>query len=582
MASDPGADASTESGPRSLGRYELGPSLGASAYGALRKAKVTSGSDAGRQVVVRVLDRADLSAGEIELLSAIGFSAMEVRDPHLTAVLDVVLEERWIGVVSEWVDGVRLRDVLARAREGFDCPPPVAIRIAKDVLLALKAAIRHWSDIYTTDEEERPMRVAIHGGLLPDTVLVATFGETMLCEIGMSGAAMSVDSLRDSVEAISHRAPEQLAGTVDERSDVFTIGVLLWELLAGRTLFGPTAVPRAGGSIPPPSLGSGSPLASVKRKLVEGGSIQRLDMLPKLKGHVSKSLADLVARATDREAKRRFTSLDELLKALDASGAEIAEHEAVASHVSAVIGPASGGAETPSVPPFSNRPTRPPIDTLSELSLQERATKPPSLPGVTEDEAVLAASALFRVDVSAPPDLVAELGGEPSSEPAEQSSRPASAGHEGIRGVRASDAASVTSAEPRSEVAKGSKTVLAVLAAAGVAIFGLVLMLRAGDQEPEQPPAASALQGAPRPAEAPVAPVGRPPPEPARAPGPAPDAGTKAPKAPELEAEPLPPEPEPEGKRVQPAPPPSRPAPPVRGDRERSTAKPKVFRPDDI
>jgi serine/threonine protein kinase len=385
---------------QSLGRYELGDSLGPSTFGTLRRAKVLSGADAGRGVVMRVIDRAALDSEAVELLSAVGFSSMEIRDARLAAVLDVVVEEGAIGIVSEWVDGVRLGEVLALAAgKGTECTVPVALRIVSDLVEAVRVAGKHWNDVHppAEDDEERQLRAAIHGGLVPDSVLIASYGETMLTDAGMSGAAMTIESLRETVEALSHRAPEQLNGIADERTDVFTIGVLLWELLAGRALFGPTAVQRTGGSIAPPPPRAGSPIQSVKRKL-ESGSIQRLDVLPRLKGKVSKGLADLVARATDREAKRRFVSLDDLRSALLGLSDDVASPDDVARYV-------KGGGSEPSpsrstldtVPPTSSRPTEPPED---DGSLTERTTKHPG-----------------PLEVPAPPDSIISLIPEPPSDP---------------------------------------------------------------------------------------------------------------------------------------------------------------------
>lgn len=181
-----------------------------------------------------------------------------VRHVDLTSKPCVVLT-----IASDLVDGATLEDLIEAAqceRTNASEPLlalPLLVRVLLDVLVGLHAlhGLRDGMNV--------PLG-AIHGELCPANVVV-----------GKDGVARIVNVLRRrpvriryGSEAVGYAAPEALdaGGTEDARSDVYAVGVMLWEGLTGRRLYEESApgrilVRQREGEIAPPSIDPRSPLA---------------------------------------------------------------------------------------------------------------------------------------------------------------------------------------------------------------------------------------------------------------------------------------------------------------------------------
>lgn len=357
----------TDKPVRTIGRYELVAKVSAGSLGDLWMGRIASGAEEGRVVTIREIPRPfSLSDQGVSNLTAVGFSAMELRHPSVAAALDVIVSAKDIAIVSEHLEGTLLSDLLhAPAALRAKISPGVALRIALDLLTALEAVTPAWAEVAPSPPSNAPVgsKSGIHGGIVPDGVLVAVFGESMLLEVGFAAAAMSIPELAEKPDVIAYRAPEQIHGdrSADERSDVFTVGVLTWELLVGRPLFGgPASMPR------PPSASAKADdsgrLAAVRKKVLEG-PVQRVDALPHLAGKISKECADFVARCLERDRARRYQTLQEAKQALQRITG-IAEHSEVAQMTKAARAqagePENSSNSAPATTPPDDRVTLPP------------------------------------------------------------------------------------------------------------------------------------------------------------------------------------------------------------------------------
>jgi serine/threonine-protein kinase len=357
---------------RIIGRYELVSEIAPGALGELWKARIVSGPEQGRIVSIRRVRRTGaLDARAVERLTNAGFAAMEVRHPKIGAVLDVVVADSEIALVSEHIGGALLATLLhPPTGKRPNVSPDVALRIVLDVLEAVDAVHGQWRDLFPSadSEEERLLGAAAHGGLVPDSVLLASFGEAMLLDAGLAGVAMTMPAIVEHADVIAYRAPEQLqaGGVADERSDVFTVGIFVWELLAGRPLFAPAVMPRpvaSGPAIKTKAFSDAMQVSTVKRKVLTA-PIQRLDSLPLLRGKVSKAFSDVVAKCLERDPAKRFQSVREFIAAVSKLGPKtVASYDAV-SKLLASVGAAAPAEENPIEPSSgrstSNRPTVPP------------------------------------------------------------------------------------------------------------------------------------------------------------------------------------------------------------------------------
>ncbi len=160
--------------------------------------------------------------------------AAKLSHPNIIQTLDFGVSDGEYFLAMELVDGVDLGTVFAECR-ARDEPMPVryACRIVAEVCDALSYAYNK------RDERGQPMRV-VHRDVSPSNVLISHCGTVKLIDFGLARASERKTRTRHGVLKGKFRylSPERVRGRVaDHRSDVFSAGILLWELLTRRRLF---------------------------------------------------------------------------------------------------------------------------------------------------------------------------------------------------------------------------------------------------------------------------------------------------------------------------------------------------------
>ncbi len=160
--------------------------------------------------------------------------AASLRHPHVVPTLDVVSDAGAPVLVMSYVHGESLAQLLRLAAvTGHAMPADVAARIAIDVLEGLHAAHE------LANAEGSPLHL-VHRDVSPQNVMVDFEGHAYLVDFGVAkaalqGATTEAGSFRGK---LAYCAPEQLdEAPVDRRADLWAMGVVLWEMLAGRRLF---------------------------------------------------------------------------------------------------------------------------------------------------------------------------------------------------------------------------------------------------------------------------------------------------------------------------------------------------------
>jgi serine/threonine protein kinase len=313
--SDPSAESPGQAAaePRRLGRYRLVAQVGDGALGPRWASYVTEGDERGRLVSLRLV-RLDAKGSRLAaLVGSAGRHAQSLRHPKLLAVLDVVRDDDELGIVSEYMDGEDLGSLLrSAALTGGPIPPSVALAIVRDTLETLAAVVEERARRVPSAQDG--LRSSLHGGFSPDGVFVATFGEALLTELGVAGAACRQAWFAEHMAALPYRAPEQLEGprVADQRADVYSVGVILWEMLANRSLFG-------GADRLKTSHGIRADTQSVLKEVLEA-PVPSLETVQRPGAPVPADVAALVARATARLPAQRFQSIGEMLDASDQTG----------------------------------------------------------------------------------------------------------------------------------------------------------------------------------------------------------------------------------------------------------------------
>jgi serine/threonine-protein kinase len=179
--------------------------------------------------------------------------AARIQHPNVIPTIDVVhTDEGELLQVMEYVPG----EALSRLVKKTDDPIPLDVvsAIVCDALHGLHAAHE------ATDESGQPMAM-VHRDVSPQNLLVGADGHTRVLDFGVAKAAGRLHTTKDGrvKGKIAYMSPEQLRGEpLDRRADIYSAGIVLWELLTGERLFmaeseGETAVNAMQRTIDPPS-----------------------------------------------------------------------------------------------------------------------------------------------------------------------------------------------------------------------------------------------------------------------------------------------------------------------------------------
>ncbi|WP_437283524.1 serine/threonine-protein kinase [Sorangium sp. So ce375] len=277
----------------------------------------SGGADLGREPLVAVKRiRADLryeSSYASMLFDEAGI-ASRVASPHFVPVLDYGIDEAGAPyIVMELVVGVTLK-LLTRA--------PEVLGVGDAIELIAQAAEGLHAAHEARDSSGELLQV-IHRDISPSNVLIGVDGRASICDLGLAYALRRTTRTKTGAVKgkLSYFSPEQAnARPLDRRSDVFSLGVVAWEVLAGRRLF------------------SGSSMISILHAVL-GREVPPLSSEREGVGH---ALAAAVARALERDRDARWPTAAELAQALRAAAAaegHAASRDAIAARVAEVLPP---------------------------------------------------------------------------------------------------------------------------------------------------------------------------------------------------------------------------------------------------
>jgi eukaryotic-like serine/threonine-protein kinase len=234
--------------------------------------------------------------------------AARIEHPNVIAARDSGCDAHGHPViVMQYVAGEQLGALLRRAGEaGKRIAPQIGLRIVLDALHGLRAAHA------LRDEQGRPLAL-VHRDVSPQNILIGLDGIARLTDFGVAKAEGRLHVTRADVVKgkLAYMAPEQAAGrTLDQRADLFAMGIVLWEALTRRRLF------------------AAEDSAEVFRRVLYE------PIAPPSSVHSSLAPLDgLLARALARDPEQRFASADEFARALEEAAAALggpASHAVVA------------------------------------------------------------------------------------------------------------------------------------------------------------------------------------------------------------------------------------------------------------
>ena len=260
------------------GRYELIEKIGEGGMAVVYKAKDRL---LNRYVAIKIL-RPEFTQDEqfLDSFKRESQAAAGLQHPNIVSIYDVGRTGNINFIVMELVDGRPLSDFI---KEKGRLDYKTTIDIAKQMASALSIAHKHQ---------------IIHRDVKPHNIMITSDGVAKLTDFGIARAVSNATMVADTskiIGSVHYFSPEQARGAyVDERSDIYSLGIVMFEMLTGRVPFdGETPVEVAlkhiNEDVPSPA------------KLVPG---------------IPPALDKVVLKATDKYQTERYKSADEMLEAL--------------------------------------------------------------------------------------------------------------------------------------------------------------------------------------------------------------------------------------------------------------------------
>ena len=219
--------------------------------------------------------------------------AARIHHPNVVQTLDVIAIDGELLLVLEYVEGESLARLLAAVRDkGERVPVAIAASIVAGALRGVHAAHE------AKDERGAPLEL-VHRDLSPQNILVDVNGIARVLDFGVAkarGRAYVTEGLSLKGK-VAYMAPEQIHGKTSRQSDVFAMGVVLWETLVGERLF-------QGGS-------QGEVMASILSTRIDRPSARGVQL--------PAALEEVVVLSLSRNPKKRIGTALEMALAIEAS-----------------------------------------------------------------------------------------------------------------------------------------------------------------------------------------------------------------------------------------------------------------------
>ncbi len=233
-----------------------------------------------------------------------------LNHPNILTIYEIGLSEGTHFIATEFVDGTTVRARLSQGRMEIDEVLDVSLQVASALAAAHEAGI-------------------VHRDIKPENIMVRRDGYVKVLDFGLAklteqraNSSPTALTLADTgpgivIGTVTYMSPEQARGLkVDERTDIFSFGVVLYEMLAGRAPFG--------GPTPSDVI-----VAILDREP---------QPLARLKADVSPELQRIVTKALEKEREKRYQTVKEMIADLREfkRGRELAAHSLVTTAPSIV------------------------------------------------------------------------------------------------------------------------------------------------------------------------------------------------------------------------------------------------------
>lgn len=292
---EPEAPVPQDSTPTLFGKYRILGRIAVGGMAELYKAQLDGiGGFQRTYAIKRILPHLASHSEFVDMLVDEAKIAGLLSHANIVQILDLGQADGTYYIAMEYVDGPDLGRILDKCREkGISLPVPVAVFICAEVLKGLEYA--HGREVQR-DGATLPLRI-VHRDIAPANVLISYQGDVKITDFGIAKASVKAfETISGVIKGrFDYMSPEQAFGRpADPRSDLFSTGVVLYEMLTGRN---PFSRPREADSI----------LAVREGRYTPPGQVN---------ADVPASLEAIVQHALAVTPERRYNSATEMKEAL--------------------------------------------------------------------------------------------------------------------------------------------------------------------------------------------------------------------------------------------------------------------------
>ena len=375
---------------RRLGRYELIAQLARGGMAEVFLARLTGPMNFQKLVVVKTI-HPDLASEEQflhMLLDEARLSAL-IKHPRVVDIYELGEVEGRYFIAMEYIEGQPFSLLMSAGFKGRGLEPNEVARVIADAAEGLHAA----HELKTMSGKAVEL---VHRDVSPANIMVLYDGTVKIVDFGVAKARgrLTNSAMKQLKGKIGYVSPEQISGDhVDRRSDIFSLGVCLWEGLALRKLFagdGLEATVERGHPVPPPS---------------------------QFRPQVPPPFDEICLKALAQEPSQRYQKAGDLKNALEAALRDLGNHretEAVAQYMNRLFGRRRAEhsqllrkrARTSGEQAIFELPT-PSVSSTATVSPRRRRLKIGLLIGGLAVAAMAAGGVVARQSTTLPPALVA-------------------------------------------------------------------------------------------------------------------------------------------------------------------------------
>jgi len=224
----------TQNLPRQFGKYVLMRKIAMGGMAEIFKAKTAGAEGFEKDIVIkRILPHFTEDEAFVKMFIDEASITSKLQHANIVQIFDFDLCEGTYFIAMEYVEGVDLKKVID---EGVKNGKPLSIAQCAWIMMELSKGLHY---AHVKEVKGKPLNI-VHRDISPHNAMVSFTGEVKLMDFGIAKAAQrSTKTMAGTVKGkVAYMSPEQARGKpLDGRSDLFALGIMMWEMLTHKRLF---------------------------------------------------------------------------------------------------------------------------------------------------------------------------------------------------------------------------------------------------------------------------------------------------------------------------------------------------------